>query len=84
MHVLQKPVFTQLLSAIMVAASPLQPAASPLLAIDPAAAALDALAQLQQYAYATLEQSDDLAKRASGGCSLATATVRKDWQVAYI
>ncbi|KAL1646456.1 hypothetical protein SLS61_007817 [Didymella pomorum] len=64
----------QFLAASLVAASPLNPAASPLIDIDPAAGPLDALIQLQQYAYATLKQNSALAKRTSSGCSLATAS----------
>lgn len=84
MGLFQASVITQLLAARLVAASPHNSKASPLIDIDRAADPLDALAQLQQYAYATLEKNDDLAKRASGGCSLATATARSDWQVSNI
>jgi hypothetical protein len=81
MRFFKTPVVVQFLAASLVAASPLNPAASPLIDIDPAAGPLDALVQLQQYAYATLKQNSALAKRTSSGCSLATASVRRDWQV---
>ncbi|KAF3049053.1 hypothetical protein E8E11_009359 [Didymella keratinophila] len=81
MRLFQSSVVVQLLAARLATASPLNPAASPLIDIDPTAEPLDALAKLQQYAYAALEQEDGLAKQASGGCSLATATIRRDWQV---
>jgi len=81
MLLFQSSVIVQLLAARLATASPLNPAASPLIDNGLTAEPLDALAQLQQYAYATLEQKDGLAKRASGGCSLATATIGRDWQV---
>lgn len=69
----------QLLASHLVAAVPLESPATPAINIDPAVSPLEALAQLQQYAYKTLEQRDDVSKRAPEGCSLATATIRKDW-----
>lgn len=81
MRLLQTIVVVQLLAARLDAAIHSSQTASPLIDIDPLVDPLDALLQLQQYAHATLEQDDALAKRASGDCSLATATVRRDWQV---
>jgi tyrosinase len=69
----------QLLAAGFVAAAPLDSASTPVIDIDPTVDPLEALAQLQQHAYDTLEQSDTVSKRAPKGCSLATATTRKDW-----
>lgn len=47
--------------------------------IDPSVDPVQALTQLQQHAYQTLEKRDGVSKRASVGCSLATATKRRDW-----
>jgi tyrosinase len=69
----------QLLAARLVAAVPVDSADTPAVEIDPTAAPLDALAQLQQYAVETLEQSDSVAKRAPQGCSLRNTAVRRDW-----
>lgn len=65
----------QLLAARLATAVPVDSTPS----IDPAADPLDALAQLQQHAYDKLEQNEQNTKRAPQGCSLATASVRKDW-----
>jgi tyrosinase len=69
----------QLLAARLVAAAPLDSTSFLDINIDPAAEPLEALAQLQQHAYNTLEQRDRASKRDSNGCSLATAAERKDW-----
>jgi tyrosinase len=69
----------QLLAAGFVATAPLDSASTLVIDIDPTVDPLEALAQLQQHAYDTLEQSDTVSKRAAKGCSLATATIRKDW-----
>lgn len=71
----------QLLAVRLVASVPLdsfEPEA-PTISIDPAADPLDALTQLQQHAYDTLKQNDEIARRAPNGCSLANTSVRKDW-----
>lgn len=69
----------QLLAAGLVAAAPLDSTSAPVIDIDPTVDPLEALAQLQQHAYDTLERSDAVSKRAPRGCSLATTTIRKDW-----
>jgi tyrosinase len=68
-----------LLSAHLVAASPSDIPSTPVIDIDSTINPLEALAQLQQHTYVTLEQSENVSKRTSEGCSLATATVRRDW-----
>ena len=52
---------------------------APFMSIDSAADPLNALAQLQQHAYDTIEQNEKIAKRAPKGCSLANTSVRRDW-----
>lgn len=69
----------QLLAVHLVAAVPLKSLSTPAIDIDPTVDPLEALAQLQQHAYDTLEQSDGVSKRAPKGCSLATKTIRRDW-----
>jgi tyrosinase len=69
----------QLLAARLVAAVPVDAAETPAIEIDPTAAPLDALAQLQQQAVETLEQNEAVAKRAPKGCSLANTALRRDW-----
>jgi tyrosinase len=67
----------QLLAVRLVAAVPFD--STPVIDIDPAADPLEALAQLQQHTYETLEKNDAMSKRAPEGCSLATTTIRRDW-----
>jgi tyrosinase len=62
-----------------VAASPSDKPTTPVIDIDPTTDPLEALTQLQQYAYATLEQGEGGSKRSSPKCSLATASFRRDW-----
>jgi tyrosinase len=70
----------QLLAARLVAAVPLDPPSTLAIDIDPTVSPLEALVQLQQHAYNTLEQRDTTSsKRAPKGCSLATTTIRRDW-----
>jgi tyrosinase len=81
MRLLHAAAAVQLLAAQLVASVPLdslEPKVQPI-SIDPAADPLDALTQLQQHVYDTLEQSDKIARRAAKGCSLANTSVRKDW-----
>ena len=67
----------QLLTARLVTAVPVD--STPSIDIDPAVDPLDALAQLQQHAFDKLEQTEQKSKRSPKGCSLLTATVRRDW-----
>jgi hypothetical protein len=69
----------QLMAARLVNAITLNSPFIPTIDIDSMVEPLEALAQLQQHTYNTLEQNDGAPKRASIGCSLATATVRRDW-----
>jgi len=83
----------QLLAGCLVTAAPLDSSSTLAIDIDPAVSPIDALAYLQQQVYATLEQSDAVEKRSSNsrnapplkaprvpeGCSLANASIRKDW-----
>jgi tyrosinase len=73
----------QLLAARLVAAVPLDSTSTPTIDIDPSIDPLDALAQLQQHAYDTLEQNEVVSKRAPNGCSLANTSIRRDWHVHY-
>jgi tyrosinase len=79
MRLFQLVTAVQLLAAPLVAAIPLDSSSTLPIDIDPAVDPLEALAQLQQHAYDTLEQSDAVSKRAPKGCSLATTTIRRDW-----
>lgn len=79
MHLSRVVTAVQLLAVRLVAAVPLNSSATPAIDIDPAVDPLEALAQLQQHAYNTLEQNDGISKRAPKGCSLATTTIRRDW-----
>lgn len=72
-----------LLATSLVAAVPLDSQPASTINIDPTIAPLEALAQLQQHAYETLKQRESISKRDSKGCSLATATIRKGWQVIH-
>ena len=74
----------QLLATGLVAAVPLDSQPASTINIDPTVEPLEALAQLQQHAYETLRQRESVSKRDSTGCSLATATIRKGWQVLHI
>jgi hypothetical protein len=69
----------QLLAARLVVAVPLDSPSTPAIDIDPSIDPLDALAQLQQHAYDTLEQDEVVSKRAPKGCSLANTSIRRDW-----
>ena len=69
----------QVLAARLVVATPLDSPSTPVIDIDPAVDPLEALAQLQQHAYETLEQTESLQRRAPKGCSLAKTTIRRDW-----
>lgn len=78
----------QLLAGCLVTAVTLDASSNPAIDIDAAVDPIDALAQLQQHAYATLEQSDAVEKRSSKppkapklpkGCALASASIRRDW-----
>ncbi|EMD95855.1 hypothetical protein COCC4DRAFT_124481 [Bipolaris maydis ATCC 48331] len=73
----------QLLATRLVAAVPLDSQPASTINIDPTVGPLEALAQLQQHAYETLKQRESVSKRDSKGCSLATATIRKGWQVMH-
>lgn len=64
---------------LMVAAAAAPLDSIPSIGIDPAVDPLEALAQLQQHAYNTLEQADGVLKRGPNGCSLANTAVRRDW-----
>ena len=79
MRLFQAVTAVQLIAAQLVAAVPVDSA--PNVDIDPTAEPLDALAQLQQHVYGTLEQKEEVAKRSPkpGSCSLFTASVRRDW-----
>lgn len=70
----------QLIAAGLVAAVPTDSA--PAVDIDPTVEPLDALAQLQDSVYGTLEQKEEvLSKRGlrPNSCNLFTAAVRRDW-----
>jgi tyrosinase len=69
----------QLLAARLVAAVPLDSPSTPAIDIDPTVDPLEALAQLQQHTYDTLEQSESVQKRAPKGCSLTSTATRRDW-----
>jgi tyrosinase len=77
MRLFQAIAIVQLLAGHLVAAVPLD--STPVIDIDPAVDPLEALAQLQQHTYETLEQSDAVSKRAPKGCSLANTAIRRDW-----
>jgi tyrosinase len=79
MRLFQVITVVQILATGLVTAVPVDSPSTPAIDIDPTVDPLEALAQLQQYAYETLEQSDVVSKRAPQGCSLATATIRRDW-----
>lgn len=77
MRLFQAIAIVQLLAGHLVAAIPLD--STPVIDIDPAVDPLEALAQLQQHTYETLEQGDTVSKRAPKGCSLANTAIRRDW-----
>lgn len=79
MRLLQAVTAVQLLAVSLVAAVPFDSPSTPVIDIDPAVDPLEALAQLQQSAYETLEQNESVSKRAPKGCSLAKTTIRRDW-----
>jgi hypothetical protein len=79
MRLLHVATAVQLLAARLVTAVPLDTPSTPVVDIDPAVDPLEALTQLQQSAYETLEQNESVSKRAPKGCSLATTTIRRDW-----
>jgi tyrosinase len=72
-------VAVQLLTVRLATAIGLGSTSIPAIEIDPAIGPLEALAQLQQHTYSTLELNKGVSKRAPNGCSLATATIRRDW-----
>lgn len=73
---------TGLLSTVSVAASlDLTVPKTLSIDIDPSTDPQEALAQLQQHAYKTLQEQDAVAGRAIDRCSLAHASVRRDWYV---
>ena len=81
MRLFQTAATLQLLAAQLVGSVLLETSESVAqsMSIDSAADPLDALAQLQQHAYDTIEQNEKIAKRAPKGCSLANTSVRRDW-----
>ncbi|KAI4616681.1 hypothetical protein J4E80_005956 [Alternaria sp. BMP 0032] len=79
MRLLQAVTAVQLLAVSLVAAVPFDSPSTPVIDIDPAVDPLEALAQLQQSAYETLEQNESVSKRTPKGCSLAKTTIRRDW-----
>jgi tyrosinase len=79
MRLLHAVTAVQLLAARLVAAVSRDSLSTPAIDIDPAIDPLEALAQLQQHTYDTLQQSVGVSKRATKRCSLATTTIRRDW-----
>lgn len=74
-------IYSQLLATFAVAGVSLDSPSVPNIDINPALDPVEALNQLQNYTYTVLEQSNDVFKKTKKGCSLATATIRRDWSV---